>query len=306
MAFLVLSDDGSRVLAINPDEVSTTVAFRAEVERNFGYDRLHTSVCPIQPRLTDLSISGQACKSVVAVTQMRLQPPPSAPQLSPPLHVVFLDARLLLQDLRWVTAAEGFLEVPAVLEPFQRDAPLGFSVEATGVPTEILDGSDYFRAPHGSCLRLTCVQDSSVVGSSNGNTGDGPPSDKEEASESSSDSAPSASTLDAASRPKEGPAESGSRERSRSRTRGGTAHGTRTRTDVLLAGTAVIHAATAVPVSSAMFFPPTVTVLQGCTAVEQLEYHLWCAVVGFGLLLLAGFIVGALSRKPPTPAGAFR
>ena len=126
VAFFMLTDEGSRVVAINPDEVCTTAAFRAEVERIFGYDRHNTSVCPIQPRLEDLAVLGQMCKSAVTVTQIVLHPPPSAQQASPPLHVVFLDARLLLKDISWVIAADGLMEVPAVLEPFQRDAPFWF------------------------------------------------------------------------------------------------------------------------------------------------------------------------------------
>ncbi|CAE7233843.1 unnamed protein product [Symbiodinium necroappetens] len=132
VAFFILTDEGSRVVAIDPDEVCATTAFKVEVERVFGYDRNNTSVCPIQPRLDDLAVLGQTCKSAVAVTQMKSRSSAPSGQVPPQLHVLFLDARLLLKDISWVTAFDGLIEVHAVLELFQRDAPFGFSVEATG------------------------------------------------------------------------------------------------------------------------------------------------------------------------------
>ena len=163
------------------------------------------------------------------------------------------------------------------------------------MPTEILDGSDYFRAPHGSCLRLTYVQDSSAVGSSDGNTDGGLALDKDETSESSSDGEPSASNSDAASRPRDELLEPCPRERSRSRTRRGANHGTKT--GIWLAGLAAVHAASAVPASSAAPLSPTACVLLDRAAVEQTDYHLWCATVGFGLLLLVGLLLSAASRR---------
>ena len=295
VAFLLLTDEGSRVVAIDPDEVSTTAAFRAEVERILGYDRRNTAVCPIQPRLVDLSVLGQRCKSVVAVTQIVLNPPPSTLQASPPLHVVFLDARLLLKDISWVVAAEGLIEIPAVLECFQQDAPFGFSVEATGVPTEILDGSDYFRAPHGSCVRLTYVQDSSAVGSSDGNTDGGLVLDQDETTGSSSDGEPSASSSEAEPRPGDAQLEPCQRERSRSRTRPGANRSTKT--GIWMAGLAAVHAASAVPASSTATLSPTASVLLDRAAVEQADFCLWCAIVSFGLLLLVGLLLSAALRR---------
>ena len=164
LAFFVLSDGGHSTIAVDPDNVRSSADFREEAARVFQY-RNKVAVYPAIPRIDDLSILGQKCKTALVATEKVLRFP-IPPGRLPSRHVLLLDARLLLRDISWLTADNGLIAVQAIAEHFQEYTPQDYCVSVTGAPTESREGRTFLRAPPGTLLRLTYVHDAAEATSS--------------------------------------------------------------------------------------------------------------------------------------------
>ena len=164
LAFFVLSDGGHSTIAVDPDNVRSSADFREEAARVFQY-RNKVAVYPAIPRIDDLAVLGQKCKTALVATEKVLRFP-IPPGRLPSRHVLLLDARLLLRDISWITADNGLIAVQAIADYFQEYTPQDYCVSVTGAPTESREGRTFLRAPSGTLLRLTYVHDAAEATSS--------------------------------------------------------------------------------------------------------------------------------------------
>ena len=157
VALLVLSDGLSKVMPIDTDTIHSSDAFKVEAARVFGYSVHKVLVRPAVPRLDNLAVLGQRCKSVVVVTEAVSQVPIPPGRLIPTQHVLLLDPRCLLQDLTWTLAPHGRADVSTLAAPFQYVAPDGLFVSVTGAPTICKRGRTVIDAATGTLLKLVHV-----------------------------------------------------------------------------------------------------------------------------------------------------
>ena len=174
-AFCVLSDGGHKVILVDVDTVTSSADFKRIAISELQYTSEHALVSSSVPRVGDLEVTGQYCKAILVATEyvVRLPIPPG--RLSLLRTIVFIDRRCLLQDFTWVVAERGLIDRDWFLEPYQNEAPAGYSVNVKGADTEIYRGRPCLRTPNGTLLTLTYVD-------SDSSTSDCPPS-----SESSDD-----------------------------------------------------------------------------------------------------------------------
>ena len=156
-AFCVLSDGAQHVILVDVDSVRSFSDFRRLAATELRYTSDRVLVSSSLPRVTDLDVLGQHCKAILVATEyvVRVQIPPG--RLSMLRTIAFVDRRCLLQDFIWVVAERGLLDPDLFLEPYQAEAPEGFSVNLKGAATELRGGRSYLRIPNGTLLTLTYV-----------------------------------------------------------------------------------------------------------------------------------------------------
>ena len=208
LAFLVLTDAGNRVVPIDPDVVRSSWAFKEEASRIFGYTAEQTTVCPAIPRIENLSILGQKCKTALVATETVSKVPIPPGRYKPKQHVLILDARPLLRDISWLLAPHGCADVTSIVAPFQYVAPDGLFVSVTGAPTECRRGRTTVTAAPGTLLRLAHVYEDIEAASRHSTPA---VSDSSEGDSSGETSLPATSTADSTAR---GSSRRGNRSRS--------------------------------------------------------------------------------------------
>ena len=157
LAFLVLTDAWPKVVPIDPETVRSSADFKQEASRIFGYSVDRITTCPAIPRLEDLAVLGQKCKTALVATEAVSKIPIPPGKYAPKQHVILLDARPLLRDVSWTLAPHGCIEVSRLAAPFQYIAPPGLFVNVTGAPTECRGSRTVINAGPGTVLRLVHV-----------------------------------------------------------------------------------------------------------------------------------------------------
>ena len=160
-AFCVLSDGGHKVIPVDVDIVTSFADFKRIAISELQYTSEHALVSSSMPRVGDLEVAGQYCKAILVATEYVVRFPIPPGRLSLLRTVVFLDRRCLLQDFTWVIAERGLIDRDWFLEPYQNEAPAGYSVNVKGADTEIYRGRPCLRTPNGTLLTLTYVDSDS-------------------------------------------------------------------------------------------------------------------------------------------------
>ncbi|CAE7438579.1 unnamed protein product [Symbiodinium necroappetens] len=113
VAFLVLIDGGHRVVPVDTDTIQSSRAFKAEVSKLVGYSYDNVTICPAMPRIEDLAVLGQRCKTALVATEKLTKVP------IPPGRM------LLLRDVAWSLAPQGYADVHDLASPYQYIEPEG-------------------------------------------------------------------------------------------------------------------------------------------------------------------------------------
>ena len=127
-AFQVLSDRQDITVAIDFDSLQSSDDFRSFAAAILGFDPASTTVCPTIPRIQNLLQCGQKCQAVIAITTRISRIPIPPGRLLPRQHVIFLDCRPILQEVTWLLAREGHVNLQTLREQYAVDAPEGYSV----------------------------------------------------------------------------------------------------------------------------------------------------------------------------------
>ena len=158
-AFCVLSDGGSKVILVDVEEVRSFSDFRNQATAELQYTSGRVLVSSSMPRVTDLSIRGQACKALLVATEavVRIPIPPGRIQFH--RTIAFLDKRLILRGLDWRVAERGLLDLEELVDSLQEGVPHGHAVSVTGAPTTLRLGRTFLRIDNGTLLTVRYVED---------------------------------------------------------------------------------------------------------------------------------------------------
>ena len=192
--FCLLSEESRALLRVNLDTITTSAFFKQEAARLMRYELHKVTVCPTVPRLRNFAHRGNHCEAIVAATEniSRIPVPPG--RLLPRQYILFLDKRLLLLSVTWLTVPHGVLDYDKFLRSVQDLAPAGYSVSIQGGRLEHKGVRNFLHITHGEVLLCSPVKNLSDHPLCSDT--DGYPSDAaDECSSSSSDSdSPSPST----------------------------------------------------------------------------------------------------------------
>ena len=166
VAFLVLTDGGHRVVPVDTDAIQSSRAFKAEVSKIVGYSYDNVTVCPAMPRIEDLAVGGQRCKTALVATEKLVKIPIPPGRMCLKQTIALLDARLLLRDVSWSLAPQGYADIHDLAAPYQYIAPTGLFVSITGAPIECHRDRNFLRISNGTLLRLVHVHDEVAGGDS--------------------------------------------------------------------------------------------------------------------------------------------
>ena len=173
VAFLVLTEGGSKVIPIDPEAVYSSAIFRQEASKILRFNPDNVTTCPAMPRIENLAISGQRCKTALVVTESLPKVPVPPGRLHLQRTIILLDARYLLRDISWTTTPVGFADVSNIVAPFQYIAPEGLFVSVTGAPSEWQGSRHLLKVSRGTLLRLVHVYDGEHDSDSSGEIEEG-------------------------------------------------------------------------------------------------------------------------------------
>ena len=164
-AFCVLSDGGIRVILVDVEVVRSFSDFRRQAVAELQYTSDRALVSSSLPRMSDLSILGQACKALLVATEaiVRVPIPPGRIQLH--RTIAFLDKRLIFKGVDWRIAERGLLDFEELVDSLQEGVPHGYAVSVTGAPTTLRLGRTYLSIANGTLLTIRYVED--ALGSDN-------------------------------------------------------------------------------------------------------------------------------------------
>ncbi|OLQ05406.1 hypothetical protein AK812_SmicGene11427 [Symbiodinium microadriaticum] len=193
-AFRVLADTQAVNVAVDFDSLHTSQDFKKLTASIFGQDIADTTICPTVPRLRNLVHCGQQCQAVLATTTRISRIPIPPGRVLPLQHIIFLDLRPILQEVTWVLAQEGQVNLPQLCEQFLVDAPEGYCVSFKDGLVRPLDTQEIVTVPHGGVLVVEFVLEYIEDSSEHFDDSDAPDNQDTEAQESSSSSSESASS----------------------------------------------------------------------------------------------------------------
>ena len=178
-AFCVLTDGGLRVVLVDVEQIRSFTDFKQFTSGLLQFRSAQAVFCSSQPRVTDFAVLGQSCKAVLVATEavVRVPIPPGRLQMHRP--IAFLDRRPILQELGWVIAEQGLIDLDPLLASFQDRIPTGYVANVTGAPTEIRYGRTYLRITNGTLLTVTCVEEL-PTGSDSGQDSSSPADDDDD------------------------------------------------------------------------------------------------------------------------------
>ena len=158
-AFCVLSDGGLKVILVDVETVRSFSDFRRQTAAELQHTSGRALVSSSMPRVTNLSILGQACKALLVATEavVRIPIPPGRIQLH--RTIAFLDKRLTLRGLDWRIAERGLLDLEELVDSLQEGVPHGYVVSVTGAPTTLRLGRTFLRIANGTLLTVRYVED---------------------------------------------------------------------------------------------------------------------------------------------------
>ncbi|CAE7223156.1 unnamed protein product [Symbiodinium sp. CCMP2456] len=156
-AFLTLSDAGFRALPVDTQMVHSAEGFRALASAAFHYDPEKVTIRPSVPRRTDLCFLGQECHAVVVATEALSRVPIPPGRVLPQQGIVFLDARPVLQEWRWMVSVEGRLSLDVLTAQFT--APAGFTTIVKGGQPIRHGGATSLIVDNGSVLTISFLRD---------------------------------------------------------------------------------------------------------------------------------------------------
>ncbi|CAE7492062.1 ANKRD52, partial [Symbiodinium sp. KB8] len=199
--FLMLSDGLPRILPVDLDGITTSAKFKLMASEAFRYSVDATTICPTIPRISDLVHLGRMCQAVIAATERICRIPVPPGRLMVRQHIAFLDRRLLLEDVTWLLAPHGVLEVSHLEKDYLERAPFGHSLSITVGRRETRGYREFIHVAHGEVLGMRFVEDlpadevdlhssPSDGDPSHGGSRSDPDSDSDDSAPSSSESEP--------------------------------------------------------------------------------------------------------------------